>query len=250
MTTVLLNVYDVTNCPNENTNAAILHINRALRDGVGIGGIFHGGVEIFGDEWSFGYCEEGTGVFCCAPRKNSMYTYRETITLGVTAVSTAKVREIIKELSQEWQGNTYDLFGRNCNHFCEAFCQRLGVGPLPAWVNRLANGADAALDFAGSAMDSMRAFGSDLSDGMRSVLSWIKGDRSNRAGSQRNSPMSARSAPAGTTSDDRMGGEAPAVAEVESMEDVERDREDGTASTGGGKKALFSGLRRSQTAVR
>lgn len=32
------------------------------RDAFSLGGIFHGAVEVFGEEWSFGYCPTGTGV--------------------------------------------------------------------------------------------------------------------------------------------------------------------------------------------
>merc|ERR1740121_67762 len=32
----------------------------------------------------------------------------------------------------------YDLLHRNCCHFCEELCLRLGFGPLPPWVTKLA----------------------------------------------------------------------------------------------------------------
>ena len=40
-------------------------------------------------------------------------------------------RRSIEGLQDEWQGWTYDLLSRNCNHFCEALVEILGVGPLP-----------------------------------------------------------------------------------------------------------------------
>ncbi|KAG0486638.1 hypothetical protein HPP92_008733 [Vanilla planifolia] len=102
--------------------------------------------EVYGDEeWSFGYCEYGSGIFSCPPTKNPMYTYRESIVLGETTFTNYMVNEIMWELQREWTGISYDLLSRNCNHFCDAFCEGLGVPKLPAWVNRFANAGDAAL---------------------------------------------------------------------------------------------------------
>lgn len=88
--------------------------------------------QVYGDEeWSFGFCEQGSGVFSCPSGRNPMYTYRESIVLGKTNFSIFKVNQILRELSREWPGNLYDLLGRNCNHFCDEFCDRLGVPKLP-----------------------------------------------------------------------------------------------------------------------
>lgn len=57
-----------------------------------LGGVFHGGIEVNGKEWSYGYCEKGTGVYYCMPKDNPMYSYRETVTLGATTLSTIEVR--------------------------------------------------------------------------------------------------------------------------------------------------------------
>ncbi|GJP43368.1 hypothetical protein CLOM_g2841 [Closterium sp. NIES-68] len=147
MATVSLHVYDITNSPNPKTNNAILQINRVTKDALGIGGIFHGAVEIHGEEWSFGYCERGSGVFSCPPKANPMYTFRETIEMGVTGMGEQKVRELLRRLSKEWPGRSYDMLARNCNHFCDEFCQALGVGPTPVWVNRFAYAGDVTLEF-------------------------------------------------------------------------------------------------------
>merc|ERR1719191_1919491 len=37
-----------------------------------------------------------------------------------------------------WGGKSYDLVRRNCCSFANEFCEKLGVGPIPGWVNRLA----------------------------------------------------------------------------------------------------------------
>lgn len=145
----MLHVYDVTNSGSDNTNNTIVQINKIFKDGIGLGGIFHSAVQVYGeDEWSFGFCEQGSGVFSCPAKKNPMYTYRECIVLGKTNLSKFKVNQMLRELSREWPGNCYDLLSKNCNHFCNEFCERLGVPKLPGWVNRFANAGDTAVEIA------------------------------------------------------------------------------------------------------
>ncbi|VFQ58280.1 unnamed protein product [Cuscuta campestris] len=149
MTEVILHIYDVTNSASDKTNNTVLQINRFFKDGIGLGGIFHSAVQVYGDEeWSFGFCEQGTGVFSCPAGKNPMYSYRESIVLGKTNCSIFKVNQILRELSREWPGFLYDLLSKNCNHFCDEFCERLGAPKLPGWVNRFANAGDAAMEMA------------------------------------------------------------------------------------------------------
>eukprot|EP00249_Psilotum_nudum_P014506 c24856_g1_i3 orf=595-1341(+) len=163
MTEVFVHVYDVTNSASVKTNAAIVQLNKLLRDGIGLGGVFHSAVEVYDhEEWSFGYCENGSGVFSCSKKGNPMYTYRETVSLGYTNCSSLKVNQILTELSREWPGYSYDLLSRNCNHFCDQFCERLGVQKLPAWVNRFANAGDAAVEAAENTMKRLRQAKSDL----------------------------------------------------------------------------------------
>ncbi|XVF50869.1 hypothetical protein PTKIN_Ptkin04bG0138400 [Pterospermum kingtungense] len=149
MTEVRLHIYDVTNSGSDKTNTTILQINKIFKDGIGLGGIFHSAVQVHGDdEWSFGFCEQGSGVFNCPSGQNPMYTYRESMVLGRTNFSKFKVNQILRELSREWPGSSYDLLSKNCNHFCDEFCERLGVQKLPGWVNRFANAGDTAIEIA------------------------------------------------------------------------------------------------------
>lgn len=46
MAAVTLHVYDVTNSMNVRANSAILNLNKVMRDGIGVGGIFHGAVQV------------------------------------------------------------------------------------------------------------------------------------------------------------------------------------------------------------
>ncbi|XP_047325730.1 deSI-like protein At4g17486 [Impatiens glandulifera] len=146
---VILHIYDVTNSESDKTNNTIVQINKFFKDGIGLGGIFHSAVQVYGDdEWSFGYCEEGSGVFNCPSRNNTMYSYRESIVLGKTNFDTKRVNQILRELCREWPGCSYDLLSKNCNHFCDELCERLDVPKLPGWVNRFANAGDTAVEIA------------------------------------------------------------------------------------------------------
>ncbi len=46
---------------------------------------------------------------------------RESMTIGYTEYSAQDIHKIVAQLSQEFTGNSYHLFRRNCNHFTDAF---------------------------------------------------------------------------------------------------------------------------------
>lgn len=174
-TLVTLHVYDVTNSSSATANSAVININKLFKDSMGLGGVFHCGVEVNREEWSFGYCDYGTGVYSCRPKCNSMYTFRESIPIGVTSMSPYRLRQTIATLQLEWPGSSYDLFSRNCNHFCEALAEALGVGPVPAWVNSLPNFADGIADATSSATAPVRMLGDQVSEASASVSTWFSG---------------------------------------------------------------------------
>jgi len=97
-------------------------------------GAYHAAIEVYGLEWSFGYTEEGTGVFRSAPRECQAHRYRSSEVLGKVQKSRNEVEELLRVMSREWKGNDYDLLRRNCCHFSDEFSQRLGAGPIPRWV--------------------------------------------------------------------------------------------------------------------
>ncbi|GFR48453.1 hypothetical protein Agub_g10355, partial [Astrephomene gubernaculifera] len=170
---VSLNVYDVTNTANDNTNGMITRLNSITRD-LNFGGVFHGAVEIDGVEWSFGYCESGSGVYCCRARSNSMYTYRENIELGTTQKTRQELKELLSRLKRAWPGPSYDLLQRNCCHFCEQLCAELGVAQPPAWLNRFAQGADATVKFTSEASALAKRVGANLSLTAQQSASWLR----------------------------------------------------------------------------
>ncbi|KAL9689508.1 hypothetical protein QQ045_009894 [Rhodiola kirilowii] len=184
MTEVVLHIYDVTNSDSDKTNNTIVQINKFFKDGIGLGGIFHSAVQVYGnDEWSFGFCEQGTGVFSCPSGKNPMYTYRECIVLGKTECSIFKVNQIIRELSREWPGYSYDLLAKNCNHFCDELCERLGVPKLPGWVNRFANAGDAAMEVAGNTAERLKQAKTEIVSASKIAYQFLVGITSNATGS-------------------------------------------------------------------
>lgn len=178
MSEVLLHIYDVTNSASARTNNVIVQLNKVMKDAIGVGGIFHSAVEVYGEEWSFGFCENGTGVFSCPPKQNPMYTYRESILLGHTHLSATKVNQTLKELSREWPGYAYDLLSKNCNHFCDSLCERLGVQKLPGWVNRFANAGDAAVDVAENTAVRLKQAKSDIVSASKSAYRFLVGGTS------------------------------------------------------------------------
>ncbi|RDX71102.1 DeSI-like protein [Mucuna pruriens] len=191
MTDVVLHIYDVTNSGSEKTNNTIVQINKIFKDGIGFGGIFHSAVQVYGDdEWSFGFCEQGTGVFSCPSGKNPMYTFRESIDLGKTNFSIFKVNQILRELSREWPGSSYDLLSKNCNHFCDEFCERLGVPKLPGWVNRFANAGDTAMEVAGNTALRFRQAKTEIVSASKVAYRFLLGVTNNVTNNVKTAPES------------------------------------------------------------
>uniref|UniRef100_A0A1J3CC15 DeSI-like protein n=4 Tax=Noccaea caerulescens TaxID=107243 RepID=A0A1J3CC15_NOCCA len=190
MAEVVLHIYDVTNSGSEKTNNTILQINRFFKDGIGLGGIFHSAIQVHeDDEWSYGYCEQGTGVFSCPSGKNPMYTYREKIVLGKTDCTIFMVNQILRELSKEWPGHTYDLLSKNCNHFCDVLCERLGVPKLPGWVNRFAHAGDTALEVAGNTAMRIKQAKTELMSASKVAYRFLSNVTSNVTNGSNGSPQ-------------------------------------------------------------
>eukprot|EP00927_Polykrikos_kofoidii_P060973 TRINITY_DN55867_c0_g1_i1.p1 TRINITY_DN55867_c0_g1~~TRINITY_DN55867_c0_g1_i1.p1 ORF type:complete len:484 (-),score=88.83 TRINITY_DN55867_c0_g1_i1:36-1319(-) len=147
---VRVHVYDVSQ------EEGIQKLNRVLAhrySPIKLGGVFHAGVEVNGLEWSFGYSESETrpGISCVEPKTHPQHHYRQTVNLRRTKVPPEDIADIITALIEEYPGDDYDLLRRNCCHFADDFCKRLGVGGIPSWVHRLARigaGVDAMIQAA------------------------------------------------------------------------------------------------------
>lgn len=96
-------------------------------------------VAVHGMEYSFGAHDYPTsGVFEVEPRTCPGYTFRKSICIGRTDLNPRELREFMEKLAGDYNGSTYNLIGKNCNHFCNDVCVRLTGNPIPRWVNRLA----------------------------------------------------------------------------------------------------------------
>eukprot|EP00746_Dinoflagellata_sp_MGD_P010261 gnl/MRDRNA2_/MRDRNA2_121123_c0_seq1.p1 gnl/MRDRNA2_/MRDRNA2_121123_c0~~gnl/MRDRNA2_/MRDRNA2_121123_c0_seq1.p1 ORF type:complete len:279 (+),score=47.89 gnl/MRDRNA2_/MRDRNA2_121123_c0_seq1:97-933(+) len=135
---VLVNVYEIT------ASDVLERINKVTATEKWlIGGAFHVGVEVYGREWSYGW-GKGPGVACSMPRVHRKHRFRCTVPMERTPLSDGDVADIIGNLVELWPGEEYDWLHRNCCTFANAFTEALGVGRIPAWIDRFARGASAA----------------------------------------------------------------------------------------------------------
>ncbi|XP_057425506.1 deSI-like protein At4g17486 [Lotus japonicus] len=102
-------------------------------------GIYHSGVEVHGVEYAFGAHDYATsGVFEVEPRQCPGFKFRKSIFIGTTSLDSVQVREFMERQSASYNGDTYHLIVKNCNHFCKDICFKLTGKSIPKWVNRLA----------------------------------------------------------------------------------------------------------------
>ncbi|CAA3022098.1 Hypothetical predicted protein [Olea europaea subsp. europaea] len=124
-TSVYLNVYDLTPANGYVYWAGL--------------GIFHSAVEVHGVEYAFGAHDyPSSGVFEVEPRECPGFRFRKSIFIGTTSLDATQVRELIECQAANYNGDTYHLIAKNCNHFCKDICHKLTGKKIPKWVNRLA----------------------------------------------------------------------------------------------------------------
>jgi hypothetical protein len=159
---VVANIYDVS------AHAAVKGVNKVLRL-VGTGA-YHAAVEVYGREVSFGgfppdydYPED-SGLFFCDPRGCEAHSYRESIYLGRTSLSNRDVSILFDNLALEWPGGAYDLLEKNCCHFSDDLCKRLGTRGLPPWITTLAGAGTSVVGVIQEGRDAREA---DEEDGYK-----------------------------------------------------------------------------------
>jgi len=100
-------------------------------------GIFHAGVEVYGQEWSF---VEVEGVIKCEPGMcpNFPGLYRGKRKIGVTNMTEQEVDALINAMKNDnegpWQGQNYETMTKNCCHFSEEFAYRMTNKKISFWV--------------------------------------------------------------------------------------------------------------------
>lgn len=94
---------------------------------------------VHGVEYAFGAHDYPTsGVFEVEPRQCPGFKFRKSIFIGTTSLDPIQVREFMERQSLSYNGDTYHLIVKNCNHFCRDICHKLTGKSIPKWVNRLA----------------------------------------------------------------------------------------------------------------
>lgn len=162
---VLLHVYELVE---------FVRMNKILASELlPVGGALHAGVEVYGREWSYGGSSGSrkTGIVCEVPRTNQKHRYRESISLGFTRLSKAEVALVLGDLVELWLAEDYHWLNNNCLSFANDFCRKLGVGGIPAWVDRLPRGVSAVNQGMQSLAETMR----HLADGTLEVVHAIVG---------------------------------------------------------------------------
>eukprot|EP00930_Biecheleria_cincta_P006123 TRINITY_DN107100_c0_g1_i1.p1 TRINITY_DN107100_c0_g1~~TRINITY_DN107100_c0_g1_i1.p1 ORF type:complete len:473 (+),score=87.14 TRINITY_DN107100_c0_g1_i1:114-1532(+) len=165
---VVLNVYAVGN------NKAIQQVNWMTQNFLRCGGVFHGGIEVFGKEWSYGSTKDaGTGIFCCEPKLCEMHTFRQSVLLGNCCKKPREVSAILRRMQPQWQGADYDLLHKNCCCFSAALAQELGAGDIPGWVNRFASDGAMLHDDVKAGLGSLHNITESLRHSFDSGVSWL-----------------------------------------------------------------------------
>jgi len=120
------------------------------------GGVFHAGVEVADLEWSYGASTMETvpGIVCHEKKTHPQHRYRQTIFMGHTKMPKEDIADMISDLVEGYPGWDYDLLRRNCCHFADDMCLRLGVGRIPGWIYRFAR-VGAGLDTMYAALKSL-----------------------------------------------------------------------------------------------
>lgn len=104
--------------------------------------LLHSGVVINGKEYAFGgHDNRGmTGVYFTKPGNEPPGgTFRLEITQGFTLLPQHEIDQVIKDASEVFEGPSYNLLNKNCNHFTSYLCEKLTGRPGPTWLNRAAS---------------------------------------------------------------------------------------------------------------
>ncbi|CAJ1421975.1 unnamed protein product [Effrenium voratum] len=104
-------------------------------------GIYHAGIEVYGEEWSFQYFEDTwndptiSGIMRCLPKQMAGYEYQESLNLGPTPLSQDEVDDLLEGLSDEYSASTYHLTHRNCLTFAQHLAKSLKAPKeFPPWI--------------------------------------------------------------------------------------------------------------------
>jgi len=124
----------------------VLHGAKALNtvaEGIGLGGVYHVGIEVYWLEWSYGWSCRGTGVHCVSVGQSRIGKFKERLVLGRTPMPPHEVFNVLAQMRKDWPGQDYHYLRQNCGHFCAELAKLLRVpGEIPTWVTSLAETGD------------------------------------------------------------------------------------------------------------
>ncbi|KAK6544344.1 hypothetical protein TWF694_001044 [Orbilia ellipsospora] len=104
-------------------------------------GLLHTGVAINDKEYAFGgHDRKGvSGVYWMKPKQEPPgATFRTGFVHTYVSLSADEIHKILIDVSHEFQGTSYNVLTRNCNHFTAYLCEKLTGKPTPKWINRAA----------------------------------------------------------------------------------------------------------------
>ncbi|KAF1941843.1 DUF862-domain-containing protein [Clathrospora elynae] len=104
--------------------------------------LLHSGVVIGDREYAYGGHDRQnlTGVYWTKPGQEPPGgTFKQAILHGFSFRPAEELEAIIQEASQEFQGTSYNLLTKNCNHFTSYLCEKLTSRAAPSWLNRAAS---------------------------------------------------------------------------------------------------------------
>ncbi|KAI0111664.1 DUF862-domain-containing protein [Daldinia grandis] len=130
-TEIVINVYDLL--PPSRLSSVLWTVGASL---------LHSGVVINGKEYAYGGHDRpgSTGVYWTPPKTEPPGgTFKTEILHGFSFATQAEIDTIIRHASDEFQGTSYNLLTRNCNHFTSYLCKKLTGRPGPGWLNRAAS---------------------------------------------------------------------------------------------------------------
>lgn len=130
-TEVIIHIYDLL--PPGKISTVLWAIGSSL---------LHSGVVIGNKEYAYGGHDRRnlTGVYWAKPGQEPPGgTFRQAVLHGFSFRPTEELEAIIQEASQEFQGTSYNLLTKNCNHFTSYLCEKLTGRTAPSWLNRAAS---------------------------------------------------------------------------------------------------------------
>ncbi|KAF2266918.1 DUF862-domain-containing protein [Lojkania enalia] len=130
-TEIIVHVYDLL--PPGKVSSILWAIGSSL---------LHSGVVINDKEYAYGGHDQprATGVYWTKPGLEPPGgTFKQAILHGFSFRPEEELRAIIHEVSEQFQGTSYNLLTKNCNHFTSYLCERLTGRPAPSWLNRAAS---------------------------------------------------------------------------------------------------------------